>query len=106
MRRKKKERCREYGRKVLKSQGGEKEAFAVQQPFSFGQRHITYLYFFRFAGYKPGICRQSDNVILTLKLLIGAVPAILILLGLFILLFYPITEESRKETKLALEELR
>uniref|UniRef100_A0A8D2PF21 Major facilitator superfamily domain containing 2B n=1 Tax=Zosterops lateralis melanops TaxID=1220523 RepID=A0A8D2PF21_ZOSLA len=59
-----------------------------------------------FAGYKPGICRQSDNVILTLKLLIGAVPAILILLGLFILLFYPITEESRKETKLALEELR
>ncbi|NWY38589.1 MFS2B protein, partial [Sylvia atricapilla] len=59
-----------------------------------------------FAGYKPGICRQSDNVILTLKLLIGAVPAILILLGLFILLFYPITEESRRETKLALEELR
>ncbi|NXU61466.1 MFS2B protein, partial [Horornis vulcanius] len=59
-----------------------------------------------FTGYKPGLCRQSDNVILTLKLLIGAVPAILILLGLFILLFYPITEESRKETKLALEELR
>ncbi|KAF4794082.1 Major facilitator superfamily domain-containing protein 2B [Turdus rufiventris] len=58
-----------------------------------------------FTGYKPGICRQSDDVILTLKLLIGAVPAILILLGLFILLFYPITEESRKETKLALEEL-
>uniref|UniRef100_A0A8C3TTY8 Major facilitator superfamily domain containing 2B n=1 Tax=Catharus ustulatus TaxID=91951 RepID=A0A8C3TTY8_CATUS len=53
-----------------------------------------------FTGYKPGICRQSDDVILTLKLLIGAVPAILILLGLFILLFYPITEESRKETKL------
>uniref|UniRef100_A0A8C3M4I4 Uncharacterized protein n=1 Tax=Geospiza parvula TaxID=87175 RepID=A0A8C3M4I4_GEOPR len=51
-----------------------------------------------FTGYKPGICRQSDDVILTLKLLIGAVPAILILLGLFILLFYPITEESRKET--------
>ncbi|KAI1241277.1 hypothetical protein IHE44_0009752 [Lamprotornis superbus] len=61
---------------------------------------------FMFTGYKPGICRQSDDVILTLKLLIGAVPAILILLGLFILLFYPITEESRKETKLALEELR
>ncbi|XP_054485152.1 sphingosine-1-phosphate transporter MFSD2B isoform X5 [Agelaius phoeniceus] len=59
-----------------------------------------------FTGYKPGICRQSDDVILTLKLLIGAVPAILILLGLFILLFYPITEESRKKTKLALEELR
>lgn len=61
---------------------------------------------FRFTGYKPGICRQSNDVILTLKILIGAVPAILILIGLFILLFYPITEESRKETKLALEVLR
>ncbi|KAM6270606.1 sphingosine-1-phosphate transporter MFSD2B isoform 3-T3 [Spheniscus humboldti] len=59
-----------------------------------------------FTGYKPGICRQSNDVILTLKILIGAVPAILILIGLFILLFYPITEESRKETKLALEVLR
>ncbi|KAK2514781.1 hypothetical protein Q9233_014724 [Columba guinea] len=59
-----------------------------------------------FTGYKPGICRQSNDVILTLKILIGAVPAVLILAGLFILLFYPITEESRKETKLALEELR
>ncbi|OXB58456.1 hypothetical protein ASZ78_016318, partial [Callipepla squamata] len=58
-----------------------------------------------FTGYKPGICRQSKDVILTLKILIGAVPAVLILVGLFILLFYPITEESRKETKLALEVL-
>ncbi|NXE51396.1 MFS2B protein, partial [Casuarius casuarius] len=59
-----------------------------------------------FTGYKPGVCKQSNDVILTLKILIGAVPAILIILGLFILLFYPITEESRKETKLALEVLR
>uniref|UniRef100_A0A8B9Q1J1 Major facilitator superfamily domain containing 2B n=1 Tax=Apteryx owenii TaxID=8824 RepID=A0A8B9Q1J1_APTOW len=59
-----------------------------------------------FTGYKPGICKQSSDVILTLKILIGAVPAILIIVGLFILLFYPITEESRKETKLALEVLR
>ncbi|NXA37619.1 MFS2B protein, partial [Eudromia elegans] len=59
-----------------------------------------------FTGYKPGICKQSDDVILTLKILTGAVPAILIVVGLFILLFYPITEESRKETKLALEVLR
>uniref|UniRef100_A0A803Y6Y7 MFSD2 lysolipid transporter B, sphingolipid n=1 Tax=Meleagris gallopavo TaxID=9103 RepID=A0A803Y6Y7_MELGA len=59
-----------------------------------------------FTGYKPGICRQSKDVILTLKILIGAVPAVLILVGLLILLFYPITEESRKETKLALEVLR
>ncbi|KGL80769.1 Major facilitator superfamily domain-containing protein 2B, partial [Tinamus guttatus] len=59
-----------------------------------------------FTGYKPGICKQSDDVVLTLKILIGAVPAVLIIVGLFILLFYPITEESRKETKLALEVLR
>ncbi|XP_065537819.1 sphingosine-1-phosphate transporter MFSD2B isoform X2 [Lathamus discolor] len=59
-----------------------------------------------FTGYKPGICRQPNDVILTLKILIGAVPAILIFVGLFILLFYPITEESRRETKLALEVLR
>ncbi|XP_064364410.1 sphingosine-1-phosphate transporter MFSD2B isoform X3 [Dromaius novaehollandiae] len=59
-----------------------------------------------FTGYKPGVCKQSNDVILTLKILIGAVPAILIIVGLFILLFYPITEESRKETKLALEVLR
>ncbi|KAM9563528.1 sphingosine-1-phosphate transporter MFSD2B isoform 6-T6 [Guaruba guarouba] len=59
-----------------------------------------------FTGYKPGVCRQSNDVILTLKILTGAVPAILIFVGLFILLFYPITEESRRETKLALEVLR
>lgn len=85
---------------------GRRKLSGEQQPFSFGHTHTTCFHLFRFTGYKPGICRQSDDVILTLKLLIGAVPAILILLGLFILLFYPITEESRKETKLALEELR
>uniref|UniRef100_A0A8C5TK97 Major facilitator superfamily domain containing 2B n=1 Tax=Malurus cyaneus samueli TaxID=2593467 RepID=A0A8C5TK97_9PASS len=98
--------------------------FRLQNPHGKGQETIfysSYVFFTKmsagiglgisaagleFTGYKPGICRQSDDVILTLKLLIGAVPAVLILLGLFILLFYPITEESRKETKLALEELR
>uniref|UniRef100_A0A8V0Y555 MFSD2 lysolipid transporter B, sphingolipid n=2 Tax=Gallus gallus TaxID=9031 RepID=A0A8V0Y555_CHICK len=59
-----------------------------------------------FTGYEPGICRQSKDVILTLKILVGGVPAVLILVGLFILLFYPITEESRKETNLELEQLR
>ncbi|XP_019393671.1 PREDICTED: major facilitator superfamily domain-containing protein 2B [Crocodylus porosus] len=58
------------------------------------------------AGYKGGACRQSSSVILALKILIGVVPTILILLGLFILLFYPITEKSRKETEQALEQLR
>ncbi|KAM6085017.1 sphingosine-1-phosphate transporter MFSD2B isoform 9-T10 [Theristicus caerulescens] len=98
--------------------------FRLQNPHGKGQETIfysSYVFFTKmsagiglgisaagleFTGYKPGICRQSNDVILTLKILIGAVPAILILVGLFILLFYPITEESRKETKLALEVLR
>ncbi|XP_047921649.2 sphingosine-1-phosphate transporter MFSD2B isoform X1 [Anser cygnoides] len=98
--------------------------FRLQNPHGKGQETIfysSYVFFTKmsagiglgisaasleFTGYKPGICRQSNDVILTLKILIGAVPAVLILVGLFILLFYPITEESRKETKLALEVLR
>ncbi|XP_074845249.1 sphingosine-1-phosphate transporter MFSD2B [Carettochelys insculpta] len=59
-----------------------------------------------FADYKTEMCRQSSTVILTLKILIGAVPAILIIIGLSILFFYPITEKSRKETELALDLLR
>ncbi|NWR30830.1 MFS2B protein, partial [Tachuris rubrigastra] len=98
--------------------------FRLQNPHGKGQETIfysSYVFFTKmsagiglgisaagleFTGYKPGICRQSDDVILTLKILIGAVPGILIFMGLFILFFYPITEQSRKETKLALEELR
>ncbi|XP_048355207.1 sphingosine-1-phosphate transporter MFSD2B isoform X2 [Sphaerodactylus townsendi] len=59
-----------------------------------------------FVGYESGICRQSDNVVTMLKVLVGGVPAGLVLLGLFILIFYPINEKSRKETKYALEMLR
>ncbi|NXC25649.1 MFS2B protein, partial [Campylorhamphus procurvoides] len=98
--------------------------FRLQNPHGKGQETIfysSYVFFTKisagiglgisaagleFTGYKPGICRQSDGVILTLKILIGAVPGILIFMGLFILFFYPITEQSRKETKIALEELR
>uniref|UniRef100_U3IZP3 Sphingosine-1-phosphate transporter MFSD2B n=1 Tax=Anas platyrhynchos platyrhynchos TaxID=8840 RepID=U3IZP3_ANAPP len=98
--------------------------FRLQNPHGKGQETIfysSYVFFTKisagiglgisaasleFTGYKPGLCRQSNDVILTLKILIGAVPAVLILGGLFILLFYPITEESRRETKLALEVLR
>ncbi|NXG09317.1 MFS2B protein, partial [Sakesphorus luctuosus] len=98
--------------------------FRLQNPHGKGQETIfysSYVFFTKisagiglgisaagleFTGYKPGICRQSDGVILTLKILIGAVPGILIFMGLFILFFYPITEQNRKETKLALEELR
>ncbi|XP_066452811.1 sphingosine-1-phosphate transporter MFSD2B [Eleutherodactylus coqui] len=59
-----------------------------------------------FAGYSSGACRQSYPVVLTLKILIGAVPAVLIILGLIIFIFYPITEDSRRETELALNNIR
>ncbi|XP_042333271.1 major facilitator superfamily domain-containing protein 2B isoform X3 [Sceloporus undulatus] len=58
------------------------------------------------AGYKSGICKQPSSVVTTLKTLIAVVPSIIIILGLFILYFYPITEKSREETKYALENLR
>ncbi|CAJ0926186.1 unnamed protein product [Ranitomeya imitator] len=60
----------------------------------------------QFAGYSSGVCRQSYHVVLTLQILIGAVPAVLIILGLIILIFYPITEDTRRETELALNNIR
>ncbi|KAM5163477.1 sphingosine-1-phosphate transporter MFSD2B [Mantella aurantiaca] len=60
----------------------------------------------QFAGYSSAACKQSYPVVLTLQLLIGAVPGVLIILGLFILIFYPITEDTRKETELALDMMR
>ncbi|KAG8445718.1 hypothetical protein GDO86_010487 [Hymenochirus boettgeri] len=60
----------------------------------------------QFADYNTEACKQSDSVVLTLKLLIGAVPAALIVFGLIILVFYPITEDTRKETELALDIIR
>ncbi|XP_069461974.1 sphingosine-1-phosphate transporter MFSD2B [Ambystoma mexicanum] len=60
----------------------------------------------QFSGYRSGACKQSEGVIITLKLLVGAVPAVMIVLGLIILIFYPITEERRKETERALTMMR
>ncbi|XP_073481420.1 sphingosine-1-phosphate transporter MFSD2B isoform X1 [Aquarana catesbeiana] len=60
----------------------------------------------QFAGYSSAACKQPYLVVLTLQLLISAVPAVLIILGLFILIFYPITEDTRKETELALDVMR
>ncbi|KAM8954063.1 sphingosine-1-phosphate transporter MFSD2B [Pelodytes ibericus] len=59
-----------------------------------------------FAGYSSAACKQSSQVVVTLQILIGAVPAILIILGLLVLVFYPITEDARKETELALDVMR
>ncbi|ETE72443.1 Major facilitator superfamily domain-containing protein 2B, partial [Ophiophagus hannah] len=60
----------------------------------------------QFAGYKSGMCAQSTHVVITLKILVGGIPSILILLGLSILLLYPINEKSQKEMKDALENSR
>ncbi|KAL7988087.1 hypothetical protein Chor_007006 [Crotalus horridus] len=60
----------------------------------------------QFVGYKSGMCVQSTHVVITLKILVGGIPSILILLGLFVLLFYPINEKSQKEVKYAFENSR
>ncbi|XP_026531318.1 major facilitator superfamily domain-containing protein 2B [Notechis scutatus] len=60
----------------------------------------------QFVGYKSGMCTQSTRVVITLKILVGGIPSILILLGLSILLLYPINEKSQKEMKDALENSR
>uniref|UniRef100_A0A8D2L1T5 Major facilitator superfamily domain containing 2B n=1 Tax=Varanus komodoensis TaxID=61221 RepID=A0A8D2L1T5_VARKO len=98
--------------------------FRVQHPHSTGHETIfysSYVFFHKisagiglgisslsleFAGFQSGVCKQPQSVATMLKILIAAVPATLISTGLFILLFYPITEKSRKETKFALENLR
>ncbi|XP_053565609.1 sphingosine-1-phosphate transporter MFSD2B [Bombina bombina] len=59
-----------------------------------------------FAGYSSAACKQSYHVVLTLQILIGAAPAVLIIIGLVILIFYPITEDKRRETELALNTIR
>ncbi|XP_068953439.1 sphingosine-1-phosphate transporter MFSD2B isoform X2 [Petaurus breviceps papuanus] len=59
-----------------------------------------------FAGYEAGACKQSDKVVIMLKVLIGAVPTSMVLIGLAILSVYPITEQWRQETAHRLEMLR
>ncbi|XP_038606800.1 major facilitator superfamily domain-containing protein 2B [Tachyglossus aculeatus] len=59
-----------------------------------------------FSGYRSGACKQSQEVAVTLKVLIGAVPTLMILIGLSILMFYPITEERRRKSAQNLDLLR
>ncbi|XP_054945037.1 sphingosine-1-phosphate transporter MFSD2B isoform X4 [Physeter macrocephalus] len=42
-----------------------------------------------FAGYESGACKQAEQVVVTLKVLIGAMPACMILIGLCILMVGP-----------------
>ncbi|XP_056680839.1 sphingosine-1-phosphate transporter MFSD2B [Monodelphis domestica] len=59
-----------------------------------------------FSGYEAGACKQSEQVALALKVLIGAVPTSMVLAGLGILSVYPITEQRRQDTALSLDRLR
>ncbi|XP_063311493.1 sodium-dependent lysophosphatidylcholine symporter 1 isoform X1 [Pelobates fuscus] len=57
-----------------------------------------------FAGYQTAGCDQPEQVTVTLKLLVCAVPFLLILVGLFLFKLYPINEERRRANKKALQE--
>ncbi|NXE71304.1 NLS1 protein, partial [Calcarius ornatus] len=59
-----------------------------------------------FAGYQTRGCSQPDQVHLTLKMLVSAVPVGLILLSLLLFKLYPIDEEKRSKNKKALQDLR
>ncbi|MEQ2220099.1 Sodium-dependent lysophosphatidylcholine symporter 1-B [Ilyodon furcidens] len=59
-----------------------------------------------FAGYVTSGCSQPEEVDLTLKLLVSAVPVVLIFIGLGILYTYPINEERRQGNRKILQEMR
>lgn len=51
-----------------------------------------------FAGYKARACQQAEEVVVTLKVLIGAVPTCMILIGLCILMVGPIPKMPSQDT--------
>uniref|UniRef100_H0WL29 Sphingosine-1-phosphate transporter MFSD2B n=1 Tax=Otolemur garnettii TaxID=30611 RepID=H0WL29_OTOGA len=51
-----------------------------------------------FAGYKAGACKQAEEVVVTLKVLIGAVPTCMILTGLCILMTGPALKAPKQDT--------
>lgn len=54
--------------------------------------------FSRFAGYEAGACKQTEQVVVTLKVLIGAVPTCMILTGLCILMVSPTPQVPSQDT--------
>ncbi|XP_008847062.1 major facilitator superfamily domain-containing protein 2B [Nannospalax galili] len=51
-----------------------------------------------FAGYEAGACQQTEEVVVTLKVLIGAVPTCMILIGLCILIAGPAPKMPSQDT--------
>ncbi|XP_072558842.1 major facilitator superfamily domain-containing protein 2B isoform X1 [Paramormyrops kingsleyae] len=98
--------------------------FRLMNPFSKGHEAIFYSFYvfftkfaagislgvstlcLEFAGYLPRVCQQHPLVAYTLKLLIGMAPVAFIIMGLVLLLLYPINEKVRLRNKFALAELR
>ncbi|XP_078301054.1 sphingosine-1-phosphate transporter MFSD2B isoform X1 [Panthera onca] len=57
-----------------------------------------------FAGYEAGACKQAEQVVVTLKVLIGAVPTCMILTGLCILMVSPTPKvPSQNSRRLSLQ---
>ncbi|XP_052042114.1 sphingosine-1-phosphate transporter MFSD2B isoform X2 [Apodemus sylvaticus] len=55
-----------------------------------------------FAGYEAGACQQAEEVVVTLKVLIGAVPTCMIIIGLCILLVGPTPKMPCQDTSFQL----
>ncbi|XP_064159991.1 sodium-dependent lysophosphatidylcholine symporter 1-like [Anguilla rostrata] len=56
-----------------------------------------------FAGYKPGLCSPSPDVVTTLRILLGPVPLSLLLVSLLFFYRYPINEARRQQVATELE---
>ncbi|KAK5621359.1 Sodium-dependent lysophosphatidylcholine symporter 1-B [Crenichthys baileyi] len=98
--------------------------FQVQNPSSTGHEAIFYSFYVFFTKFASGIslgvstlsldfagyitrgCSQPEEVDLTLKLLVSAIPVVLIFIGLGILYTYPIDEERRQGNRKILQEMR
>ncbi|MEQ2161792.1 hypothetical protein GOODEAATRI_013136 [Goodea atripinnis] len=93
--------------------------FQVQNPNSTGHEAIFYSFYVFFTKFASGIslgvstlryitsgCSQPEEVDLTLKLLVSAVPVVLIFIGMGILYTYPIDEERRQGNRKILQEMR
>ncbi|XP_062872131.1 sodium-dependent lysophosphatidylcholine symporter 1 [Trichomycterus rosablanca] len=72
--------------------------------FGGGVSHGVSILALHFAGYQPGACTHDSKVITTLHVLFAPVPVCLLLMGLVIFLFYPISEERRQQTQVMLQK--
>ncbi|KAJ8412314.1 hypothetical protein AAFF_G00145810 [Aldrovandia affinis] len=58
-----------------------------------------------FAGYEPGVCSPSPGMVITLRVLLGPVPLVMLLAGLVLFYLYPIDEARRQQIRRELEML-